>query len=80
MTRQRVEVSAYQLYIEAEKRELFRYEDSSERFYPFRYDHHKTALGQLPDLTLVLWEDIPEPSCDGKIVEIDGKKYTLKEV
>lgn len=30
--------------------------------------------------TLVLQIPLPKPSCDGKEVEIDGRKYTLREV
>lgn len=58
-------------------RTLYVEKDGSTRWLTHRY-----KLGQLPyTATITAWaEDEPEPSCDGKTIKIDGKKYKLKAV
>lgn len=40
----------------------------------------RDKIAQMKDLAKKALKQLEQPTCDGKVVEIDGKKYELKEV
>ncbi len=56
------------------------YEDSNESWYKHKYDSNGNETYYENSDDGVVFDNRPTPSCNGKIVEIDGKKYELKEV
>ena len=55
------------------------YEDSKGCWYKAEYDSKGNEI-YFEDSDGTIRDNRPKSSCEGKIVEVDGKKYQLKEV
>jgi YD repeat-containing protein len=58
---------------------LIYFENSKGYWYKYEYDSNGKVI-YIEDSTGYIVDNRPKASCDGKVVEIDGKKYQLKEV
>jgi hypothetical protein len=55
------------------------YENSNEYWYKQKYDTNGNKI-YFEDSDGIIQDNRPKKSCEGKVVEIDGKKYKLKEL
>jgi len=56
------------------------YEDSNGPWYKYEYDLNGNEIYLESSSMGVVFDNRPTSPCNGKIVEIDGKKYQLKEL